>query len=162
MECPDPSATGSTLTETISSDKAGSGKPRLGFNAGNEPLDRVRVDSSDRALTTNQGVPVADNQNSLKAGFAAPRCSKISFFAKRSRISITSAYRSGSSMRAARPRTAISSVIEPLRAIYAGLHVCRGRKAHARVRTLLDCRRRARFGRYCARCARLRGEVLYR
>jgi catalase len=72
VEPPDPSATGSTLTETMSSDKAGSGKPRLGFNAGNEPLDRARVDSGDRALTTNQGVPVADNQNSLKAGYRGP------------------------------------------------------------------------------------------
>ena len=33
VEPPNPSATGSTLTETMSSDKAGSGKPRLGFNA---------------------------------------------------------------------------------------------------------------------------------
>ena len=27
---------------------------------------------TDRALTTNQGVPVADNQNSLKAGLRGP------------------------------------------------------------------------------------------
>jgi catalase len=32
----------------------------------------VRVDSAGRALTTNQGVPVADNQNSLKAGLRGP------------------------------------------------------------------------------------------
>ncbi len=32
----------------------------------------MRVDSGDRALTTNQGVPVADNQNSLKAGYRGP------------------------------------------------------------------------------------------
>ena len=32
----------------------------------------MRVDSTDRALTTNQGVPVADNQNSLKAGLRGP------------------------------------------------------------------------------------------
>ena len=36
------------------------------------PLDRVRVDSTKRALTTNQGVPVGDNQNSLKAGLRGP------------------------------------------------------------------------------------------
>ena len=32
----------------------------------------MRVDSGGRALTTNQGVPVADNQNSLKAGLRGP------------------------------------------------------------------------------------------
>ncbi len=38
----------------------------------NGPLDRVRVDSSNQALTTNQGVLVSDNQNSLKAGLRGP------------------------------------------------------------------------------------------
>jgi catalase len=69
---PDPAATGSTLTETNVSDKVGGGKPQSGVNNANEPLDRVRVDSSARALTTNQGVMVADNQNSLKAGLRGP------------------------------------------------------------------------------------------
>ncbi|MBK6805962.1 MAG: catalase [Betaproteobacteria bacterium] len=44
----------------------------MSFNPGNASLDRVRVDSGGRVLTTNQGVPVADNQNSLKAGFRGP------------------------------------------------------------------------------------------
>jgi catalase len=43
-----------------------------GINASIEPLDRVRVDSTGRKLTTNQGVAVADNQNSLKAGARGP------------------------------------------------------------------------------------------
>ncbi len=72
VEPPDPSTTGSTITETIASEKAGAGEPQLGFNAGNESLDRVRADSSGRVLTTNQGVPVSDNQNSLKAGYRGP------------------------------------------------------------------------------------------
>jgi catalase len=72
VEPPDVSATGSTLTEANASDKVGKGKPQLGFNPGNLPLDRVRVDSSARELTTNQGVMVADNQNSLKAGLRGP------------------------------------------------------------------------------------------
>ena len=67
----DPSATGSTLTESNESEKVGFGS-RAGFNPGNLPLDRVRVDSGGRVLTTNQGVPVADNQNSLKAGLRGP------------------------------------------------------------------------------------------
>ena len=67
-----------------------------------------------RSLTTNQGVPVADNQNSLKAGLRGPRCSKTSSCAKRSPISITSAFPSASCTRAARARTAISSATTPL------------------------------------------------
>jgi catalase len=70
VEPKDPSATGSTLSESNASAKTG--KPRLGLNPGNLPLDRVRTDSSGRVLTTNQGVPVADNQNSLKAGLRGP------------------------------------------------------------------------------------------
>ncbi len=67
-------ATGSTLSEAASSAKVGAGKPqdRLGTNPGNLPLDRVRVDSGGQGLTSNQGVPVADNQNSLKAGLRGP------------------------------------------------------------------------------------------
>src|SRR4030095_14047695 len=68
----DQSATASTLTETNASNKTGAGKPQLGANPTSLPLDRVRVDSSGQALTTNQGVPIADNQNSLKAGYRGP------------------------------------------------------------------------------------------
>ena len=73
-EAADAIATGSTLSETAASPKVGRGRPeeRLGVNPGNSPLDRVRVDSSGQGLTTNQGVPVADNQNSLKAGLRGP------------------------------------------------------------------------------------------
>ena len=62
----------STFTESTSSAKVGSGKPNLGFNPGSLPLDRVRVDSNAQGLTTNQGVPVGDNQHSLKAGLRGP------------------------------------------------------------------------------------------
>jgi catalase len=72
VEPEDPAVTSSTLTESNASDKAGSGEPQLGINAGNRPLDRVRVDSTGRKLTTNQAVPIADNQNSLKAGLRGP------------------------------------------------------------------------------------------
>ncbi|GAC1540161.1 MAG: catalase HPII [Myxococcales bacterium] len=65
---------GSTLSEATASGKTGRGKPqeRLGTNPGSLPLDRARVDSTGQGLTTNQGVPVADNQNSLKAGLRGP------------------------------------------------------------------------------------------
>ncbi len=63
--------TGSTLSEENGSQKTGSMAPE-GVNATIEPLDRVRVDSAGQALTTNQGVKIADNQNSLKAGVRGP------------------------------------------------------------------------------------------
>jgi catalase len=68
---PDVSVTSSTVTETNESPKVGT-QATPGFNPGSEPLDRVRVDSGGQRLTTNQGVPVADNQNSLKAGLRGP------------------------------------------------------------------------------------------
>ena len=68
----DPIDTASTTREDAVSEKLGGGVPAYGFNPGNGPLDRVRVDSSGRALTTNMGVAVADNQNSLKAGLRGP------------------------------------------------------------------------------------------
>jgi catalase len=67
-----PAATGSTSTETIASAKVGSGVPPVGINPTVAPLDRVRVDGSAQRLTTNQGVPIADNQNSLKIGLRGP------------------------------------------------------------------------------------------
>ena len=65
-------ATGSTSSEIIAPDKVGSGTPPKGENPTVAPLDRVRVDPAERHLTTNQGVPVADNQHSLKIGLRGP------------------------------------------------------------------------------------------
>ena len=67
-----PLATASTSTENMPSPKLGDGSPNLGHNPLNGPLDRVRVDSSEQRLTTNQGVPVANNQDSLKIGLRGP------------------------------------------------------------------------------------------
>src|SRR5690349_13050733 len=72
VEPPHPGVMGSTLTEMNASEKVGKGNPQVSFNPTVGPLDRVRVDSGGRALTTNQGVPVSDNQNSLKAGLRGP------------------------------------------------------------------------------------------
>ena len=63
--------TASTATEEAGSAKTGGAAP-LGTNANVTSLDRVRVDASDRTLTTNQGVPVGDNQNTLKVGLRGP------------------------------------------------------------------------------------------
>jgi catalase len=65
-----PSATGSTLSESNRSAKTGGAAPAGGAPAG--ALDRVRSDATGQVLTTNQGVPIADNQNSLKAGLRGP------------------------------------------------------------------------------------------
>ncbi|PUE07067.1 catalase HPII [Limnohabitans sp. T6-5] len=62
---------GSTLTEQNSTQKTGSVAAQ-GMNGSIASLDRVRVDSDGQMLTTNQGVPVSDNQNSLKAGLRGP------------------------------------------------------------------------------------------
>ena len=63
--------TGSTLSEAQHDEKVGTEAPE-GVNASIGSLDRVRVDSSGQPLTTNQGVRIADNQNSLKAGARGP------------------------------------------------------------------------------------------
>jgi catalase len=63
--------TGSTLTEANGTPKTGN-KPNIGLNPAALPLDRVRTDASGQMLTTNQGVPIADNQSSLKAGLRGP------------------------------------------------------------------------------------------
>jgi len=62
---------GSTLSETNVSDKTGA-PPSASENPTTGPLSRVRVRSDGEMLTTNQGVRVADNQNSLKAGLRGP------------------------------------------------------------------------------------------
>jgi catalase len=71
-EAPESAVTASTLTERASSSKVGSGKPALGADPNRLPLDRVRADATDQVLTTNQAVPISDNQNSLKAGLRGP------------------------------------------------------------------------------------------
>ncbi|MCX8521316.1 MAG: catalase [Rhodoferax sp.] len=66
-----PLATASTLAEVNGTAKTGEGPPP-GRRASSGSLDGVRADASARVLTTNQGVPVADNQNALKAGLRGP------------------------------------------------------------------------------------------
>jgi len=67
----DASASASTLSEKNRSGKTGA-RAASGVNAADGGLPRVRADSGGRAMTTNQGVPVADNQSSLKAGLRGP------------------------------------------------------------------------------------------
>jgi hypothetical protein len=86
----DPIVGASTVTEMNGSDKVGSGGPTIGNNKTIGPLDRVRVDSTKQPLTTNQGVPTGDNQNSLKRVCEARPCWRLSSSARRSLTSIMS------------------------------------------------------------------------
>jgi catalase len=72
VEPDDPLVGASTVSERHGSEKVGSGGPPIGANKTIAPLDRVRADASKQRLTTNQGVPVGDNQSSLKAGLRGP------------------------------------------------------------------------------------------
>ncbi len=69
-EPPSPTAVAGTLSESNESPKTGA--PALEPAALGGTLERVRVNDSGQGLTTNQGVPVSDNQNSLKAGLRGP------------------------------------------------------------------------------------------
>jgi len=62
---------GSTLTEKNTSDKTGE-PPPPGVNMSTGSLERLRSDATGQMLTTNQGVRIADNQNSLKFGVRGP------------------------------------------------------------------------------------------
>ncbi|HYM47803.1 MAG TPA: catalase, partial [Burkholderiaceae bacterium] len=70
-DAPSSDVSASTLSETNSNDKTGAAADAR-VNPNNAPLEKVRVDSAGRALTTNQGAVIADNQNSLKAGLRGP------------------------------------------------------------------------------------------
>jgi catalase len=69
-EMPSPTAGAGTLSERNHTEKTGPA-PLEPVSVGGS-LDRVRVNSADQALTTNQGVGVSDNQSSLKAGLRGP------------------------------------------------------------------------------------------
>ena len=67
-----PAASASTLSEANHSAKTGEGPPASGRSASSGSLDTVRSDAAAQAMTTNQGVAIGDNQNSLKAGLRGP------------------------------------------------------------------------------------------
>lgn len=90
----EPSAPGSLKAPDIHSSKL-------------DALAQQRKDSENVPLTTNQGVRIADDQNSLRAGTGDPRCWKTLFCVKKLLTLTMSGSRSASSMRADRRRTAI-------------------------------------------------------
>ncbi|GAB2877138.1 catalase HPII [Uliginosibacterium flavum] len=71
VEAASDTVSASTLSETNITAKTGE-PASPGSHAIDGRLAQARVDGSGQVLTTNQGVPVADNQNSLKAGLRGP------------------------------------------------------------------------------------------
>jgi catalase len=67
---PSPTAGAGTLSEKNESLKTGA--PALEPQSLDGSLESKRVNSEGQVLTTNQGVPVANNQDSLKAGLRGP------------------------------------------------------------------------------------------
>jgi catalase len=67
-----PAVTASTLSEANASAKTGGGAALEGARASPGALDRARSNDAGQVLTTNQGVAIGDNQNSLKAGLRGP------------------------------------------------------------------------------------------
>lgn len=62
--------TASTTSEDTATAKTGDSA--LAAAPSNGSLNRSRVDGSNQQMTTNQGVPIGDNQHSLKAGLRGP------------------------------------------------------------------------------------------
>ena len=158
----DPRATGSTLTESAASPKVGAGQPRLGFNPGTLPLDRVRADSIGTAPHHQSGRS-RRRQPELAQGGPARAGAARRLHPAREDHPLRSRAHSG----AHRPRARLGGarLLRVLQADDRGhprLDLRRGRQAHAGVRPLLDGDRRARLGRHRARRARLRREVLHR
>ena len=93
-----------------------------------------QVASGDAAiLTTQQGVPVSDDQNTLKMAHAGRRRWRTSIFARRFSISITSASRNASSMPAGSAPTAFSKPMSR----YPISRARTSSSAHAKRRPLL-------------------------
>ena len=70
VEPPSPTAGAATLSEANESSKTGA--PAVDPVSVRGDLEHVRVNSAGQTLTTNQGVAISDNQDSLKAGVRGP------------------------------------------------------------------------------------------
>jgi catalase len=122
----------------------------------------VRTDASGQVLTTNQGVPIADNQNSLKAGLRGPAL--LEDFILREKITHFDHERIPERIVHARGSGAhgyFECYARPLTKYTRASLFAEAGKQDAGVRALLDGGGRAGFGRHGARCARLCGEVLH-
>ena len=144
-----PTASASTLSEVNASPKA-------------QALDPARSTASGQALTTNQGVAIGDNQNSLKAGLRGPTL--LEDFILREKITHFDHERIPERIVHARGSAAHGyfEAYEPLTEFTRAAPFAGGRQDHAGVRALLHRGRRARLDRHRARRARLCRQVLHR
>ena len=116
---------------------------------------------SARRLTTNQGVPIADNQNSLRAIAARADAAGGLHPPREDHPLRPRAHPRAHRARARLGRARLLRADEVAVEIHDREALHRSRRAHAGVHPLLDRRRRRRLGRHAARRARLRGEVLH-
>ena len=69
---PNPDVAASTVSEDHPSDKTGAPPKEPGAHGNDGSLMHVRANAGGQHMTTNQGVAIGDNQNSLKAGLRGP------------------------------------------------------------------------------------------
>ena len=118
-------------------------------------------DAADAYLTTNQGVRINDNQNSLKAGERGP--SLLEDFILREKITHFDHERIPERVVHARGTGAhgFFQAYESQAALTRAQFLQDPKAKDSRLRALFDRGRFARLNRHGARRARLRGEVLY-
>ncbi|MEJ0006062.1 MAG: catalase [Steroidobacteraceae bacterium] len=145
-----PSATtgASTLSESNTSEKTSG--PALEPQAPDGTLGAKRGNSAGQTLTTNQGVPIGSNQDSLKAGLRGPTL--LEDFILREKITHFDHERIPERIVHARGSGAhgFFESYKALPQLTRATVFCRSRQADTGIRTLFNRRGRARLGRYRA------------
>ena len=139
-----------------------SNRPEPHRSAKVESLEPYRADPRGKTLTTNQGLPIADDENSLRAGERGPTL--LEDFILREKITHFDHERIPERVVHARGAAAHGyfQVYESMAPTSRSAGFLQDPSSQdARVRALLDRRRFARLGRYAARRARVRREVLH-
>ncbi len=158
----DPIVGSSTVQESQSSEKVGSGSPVIGTNKTNRhPGPGAR--RLDRSHADDQSGRAHWRQPEFAEGRPARSDAARRLHPPREDHPL----RPRAHSRAHRPRPRLGGAwllreLRVARALHAGRPLLGGRQEDAGLRPLLDRARRARFHRHGARRARLRGEVLYR
>lgn len=84
-------------------------------NAKLQALEEFRSDATGQALRTNQGVKIADNQNTLKVGARGPSLLEDFIMREKSRTLTMSVFRSASCMPVVRAPMVISRLTRTIR-----------------------------------------------
>ena len=160
VDPPHPSVGGSTLSERNTSAKTGK-PPSPGSNPGQDPLDRVRVDSVGPRAHDQSGRPDRRQPELAEGGAPRPVAARRLHPAREDHALRPRAHSRAHRARARLGRARLLRVLRAARGLHARVALRRSGQAHAGVRALLDGRRRARLDRHRARRARLRREVLH-